>query len=466
MNETSTWVEAIAAGLCDTPASAVPREALRAASRQTLDTVACALGAVEHEAAEAMLHVVRSVGGAPECSLIGQQARGSILNAVLYNGTLIRALDANDIFFHFGSGGHPSDNIAVALAFAERAHASGLEFLRAVALGYEVYWRLRQDLMRARARGYVWDQVSGSGMVAAAMGGLLLGLEREQLANALALGGAQTYSLAEIRAGEISMLKASANAVAAHTGTLAALLAAEGMSGPPRLFEGGGGLLAAIGAEATDELCETLAGPVREWHILGVAVKPFPSIGTSQSVLAATLDLVRSYEVSADDVDRVEVAFADVAFTHEHLAETARRVPHSRETADHSITFLVAAAIEDGELGPRQYADQRWLQPRTQALMRRVALGADSALNAYAAADYPAAVTIHTRDGRALRREVLVAPGSPRHPLSDEALGEKLRRFAGSALPAGRLTALRERLLQLDAEADMARVADLLRAEG
>src|SRR5581483_4255498 len=104
-----------------------------------------------------------------------------------------------------------------------------------------------------------------------------LGLEGDALANALAIGGAQTYSLAEVRRGEISQIKASANAITAHTGALAGYLARAGLSGPAELFEGRYGLLAALGLERSDGLLQALTVPVERWQLLDVSMKPFPA---------------------------------------------------------------------------------------------------------------------------------------------------------------------------------------------
>jgi 2-methylcitrate dehydratase len=281
----------------------------------------------------------------------------------------------------------------------------------------------------------------------------------------MAIGGAQTYSLSEVRGGEISMLKASANAIAAHTGALGALLAADGMSGPPKLFEGGRGMLAAFGFEPSEELRRTLIGPSDYWSIVDISIKPFPAIATSQGALSATLELAREHKLKAEDVASVEVRFADLPITRDHLADADRRDPRTRETADHSINFLVAAALQDGELGPAQFRDERWLRPDTRELMRRVSMLADPGLNAHAVTEYPATVTVTTRGGQMLHREMLKVPGSPTNPLSDEQLCQKLRRFAGTTFSTSRLDEIEQRLLNLDQEADMAEIGALLRGE-
>jgi 2-methylcitrate dehydratase len=271
----TTWLEGIARWLVSERAEGIPDEALEAASLRAFDTVICAIGGRQHEASEAMRAVVRELGGSGECSILGQPEGVSPVDAILANGTFIRALDCNDFEVRGGQiYGHPSDNYAPALAMAEFAGASGREFLRAILLGYELYWRLLRYTFRSSG-GRAWDHTSVSGMVGAAISGLLLGLDEKRLMEALSIGGAQSYSLAGLRQGEISALKASANARTASAGALGALLARQGITGPAELFEGKGGLLAAFDMDPTAEMLEGFTervGP--HWHLLDVSFKP------------------------------------------------------------------------------------------------------------------------------------------------------------------------------------------------
>jgi len=430
----ATWLEGIAHWLASESGDTIPSEALEAASRHALDSVICAIGGREHEASQGMLGVLRALGGQGECSVVGEAEGLSVVDAILANGTFIRALDCNDFEVRDGQiYGHPSDNIAAALAFAELARASGLEFLRAILLGYELYWRLLGRLFQSPA-GRAWDHTSVSGMVAAAMGGLLLGLDEARLTQALAIGGCQSYSLAGLRQGEISALKASANARTAASGALAALLAQAGITGPAELLEGKGGLLEALGMEAAPDLRMALTEPVGEhWHLLDVSLKPYPAISTSQGVIAAALELAQRQRPAAEDIERVEVRVVDSHTNREHMADQARAWPATRETADHSLPFLVAAALQDGELGVAQFEDERWLRGDTRSLMARISLVADAALNEHAGSTYPAVVTAFMSSGQALRSEMLRVPGSPRAPLTPEQLRAKLRRIRPSA---------------------------------
>src|SRR5205814_4554542 len=135
-------------------------------------------------------------------------------------------------------GGHPSDNIPVALAAAELSGAAGRDVLAAVVIGYEIYGRLK-ELMD---RNSDWDGVTVSGFVAPAMAGRLMGLTREQLAQAMALSGARAITPLAVRQGEISAAKSVANALVAQNGMQATILAKYGMTGPLDLFENKHGL--------------------------------------------------------------------------------------------------------------------------------------------------------------------------------------------------------------------------------
>jgi len=459
-----TWLEDIAGWLAAERAEQIPAEALEAASRDVLGSGICAIGGREHEASQAMLAVVRELGGSGQCSILGEAEGAPVVDAILVNGTFIRALDCNDFEVRDGQiYGHPSDNIAAALAFAEMAGSSGLELLRAVLLGYELYWRLLRHVFRSQ-RGRAWDHTSVSGMVAAAMAGLLLRLEPAQLAQALAIGGCQGCSLAGLRHGEISALKASANARTASAGGLAALLARQGITGPAELFEGKGGLLEAMDLEPSAELRQAFVAPVGpRWHLPDVSLKPYPAISTSQGVIAAALELAREYRPNPAAVEQIEVRVVDSETNRTHIGDPARSRPATRETADHSLPFLVAVAIEDGEVGVAQFEGERWLRPSTRELMDRIAVVPDPALNEHAADQYPAVVHLTMRSGQAVSCEMLRVPGSPGSPLTPEQLQAKLARICRRPPAAGWVASLSEAMLSLRELGDVRELRPLLR---
>ncbi len=171
---------------------------------------------------------------------------------MLLNGALVRILDLND-YVNTKSGqigGHPSDNIPVALAAGELAGASGRDVLAAIVVGYEIYGRFKEAMDRDASD---WDGIMVSGFAAPAMAARLMGLDRRTLANALALSGARAPTPLVVRHGAISAAKSVANALVAQNGMQATLLAKHGMTGPLDLFEnphGLGSLFPGLGAVA------------------------------------------------------------------------------------------------------------------------------------------------------------------------------------------------------------------------
>ncbi|MEA2947066.1 MAG: 2-methylcitrate dehydratase, partial [Alphaproteobacteria bacterium] len=200
-----------------------------------LDTIGCGFAALEEESARALLAVVETSGGAPQCTVIGGTQLTCAANATLANGALVRILDFNDyVNAKAGDlGGHPSDNIPVALAAGELCAATGIEIIAAIVLGYEIFGRAK-DLME---RDSAWDGVTVTGLAAPAMAGRLMRLDRHQLAHAIALSGARAATSTAVRFGDISAAKSIANALVAQNGVQAALLAQHGITGPLDLFE-------------------------------------------------------------------------------------------------------------------------------------------------------------------------------------------------------------------------------------
>ncbi|HLI27131.1 MAG TPA: MmgE/PrpD family protein [Chloroflexota bacterium] len=452
-----TLVEELARWVLAFDRAALPPEAVQRAKGLLLDSLGCALAAVLDETAQRTLRVATALGGTPECQIIGTPWRTSVVTAVLANGALIRLLDANDLYWGPRSGGHPSDNLAVALAVGERQNSPGREVLAAILLGYELYGRV-QDL--ADAAGH-WDHTTASALVAPAIASRLLQLDLRRTTHALALGAAHGNVLAAIRAGQLSTAKALANAIVAQTGTLATLLAAEGLTGPLGVLDGPHGWTQTVLAGADlASLVAPLDGPLR---IMAVSIKAYPCIGTAQAAVAAAIQARRVISSVVAEVDRIELRMADIPFVRGQIADQARREPRSRETADHSFYYLVAIALLDGALTAHQFADGRWLDPTVRAIMARIHIQPDSRLNAYTPASFPCVLTLVLRDGTAHTVEMLYAPGHPYHPLSASEIEAKFHAAAGATLPATQRTAIIECVRTLEAEPSVRELMALLR---
>jgi 2-methylcitrate dehydratase len=404
-----------------------------------LDTLGCGFAALADDTARAVLATLGGLGEQPQCAVIGQAAKMSAPSAVLANGTLVRVLDLNDYVTGAdpksgARGGHPSDNIPVALAAAELAGASGRELLAAILIGYEIYDR-GKALMRDDS---AWDGISISGLVAPAMSGRLLGLDQRKLAHAIALGAARAPTPVAVREGAISAAKSIANALIAQSGMQAALLAAHGVTGPLDLFEAERGLNAVF-AHDTDAAGDILGAPMTAANFIGrVAVKAYPCFAGGQSAVAAAIALHR---LIGGDVSRlsgkIRVVLADLPIVRRQISDPGRVAPRSREAADHSVQFLVAVSLIDGTLGLQQFDGERWNDPKVRALTGRLEMTTDAELTRRAGAAYPCALHATGSDGRAYDVEILAPPGfSADGPVAETVL-EKFSRIT-----AGHLTAV------------------------
>jgi 2-methylcitrate dehydratase len=392
--------------------------AIEQAKLVLLDTIGCGLAARDDDSARAVLATLAPLGAKPPCTVLGQAGKMSAPDAVLANGTLIRVLDLNDyvVGAHPVSGargGHPSDNIPVALAAAELAGSSGRDLLAAILIGYEIYGR-GKALMRADSP---WDGISISGLVAPAIAGRLLGLDKERIAHAVALGAARGPTPVAVREGAISAAKSIANALIAQSGMQAALLAAAGVTGPLDLFEAERGLKAVF-AHAPEAAVEILGAPLpAATFISRVAIKAFPCFAGGQSAVAAALALHRQSGGGVDSLAGIRATFADLPIVRRQLADPGRIAAASREAADHSLHFLIAVSLIDGTFGLKQFAGERWTDPKVQALMARLDMAVDAELARRAAGAYPCALHATGRDGRHHAIEVLQPPGfSPGGP--------------------------------------------------
>ena len=428
-----------------------PPRAIEQAKFVLLDTIGCGLAARDDESARAVLAALAALGDTPQCTVLGQAEKMSAPNAVLANGTLMRVLDLNDyvVGAHPVSGargGHPSDNIPVALAAAELTGSIGRDLLAAILIGYEIYGR-GKALMRADS---AWDGISISGLAAPAMAGWLLGLDDEKLAHAVALGAARAPTPVAVREGAISAAKSIANALIAQSGMQAALLATAGVTGPLDLFEAERGLKAVF-AHAPESAADILGAPLpADTFISRVAIKAYPCFAGGQSAVAATLALRRQIGGDVESLANIRPAFADLPIVHRQLADRGRIAPASREAADHSLHFLIAVSLIDGTFGLNQFAGERWTDPKVRALMARLDMTTDADLARRGSGAYPCALHATGRDGRHHAVEVLAPPGfSPDGPDAKTVL-KKFARIAADRISAAARDHIVEAVMTLD----------------
>lgn len=437
----------------------VPARCLDQAKLLTLDTIGCGLAGRDEEVSRAVLRVVGDKGAGGGCSIIGTGRKATATDAVLANGALIRVFDLNDYVIGSYSGGmeiggHPSDNIPVALALGELLDRPGREVLAAIVIGYEIYGRFREMLSRDGG----WDGVTISGLVAPAMAGYLMGLDEERLAHAIALSVVRAPTSAAVRNGDISGAKSIANALVAQNGVQAAQLAAAGVAGPISAFDQPRGLQ---GVFPHTERMTNLAAPLSDAsYIMRAHVKTYPCLATGQTTVAAGLAMHKRLGGKLDGIEAIDVVMADYKFVRRQQQDLHRAHPNSREAADHSFYFLAAVALIDGRFGLAQFENERWTDPAVTALMAKMTMVADAGWNERAPGGYPCALRIRGKDGREHVTEVAYPPGFSRNGIDEAAVLEK---FHGLAAPVLDESA-RRRLIDAAMTLDVAGLAPVFAA--
>lgn len=408
---------------------------LHAVERIVLDTVGCALGATNAAPVTAARAWARMIKGDPPARVLGTRETSSVLGATLVNCTMARHLDMNDCDWSRDPA-HPSDNIAACLAVAEVSNASVLDFLKAVLVAYEVQMRSTELTKVSFFRTTGWDHTTFVTLATAAATGVLLGLDIDRLAHALAIAGSYP-TVGQLRVGQISMMKAASAGLAASRGVEAAYLASHGVTGPLEIFEGKRGMSSLMLGECDWNL---LTAPVDAWRLPRTCLKQYPAAYIIHSAIDATLALRREHNLTPERISEVTVAgFGWLIEDMVHgMGGKSRYDIDARETADHSLPYCVAVSLVDGEYTLAQLEQPRWTTPELKSMLGKVKCVHDAAMDGGFPGNRPTRITVRTTDGATFEKQVAFPRGDPRNPLSDDDIGAKFRRLTSGVLTRDR----------------------------
>jgi 2-methylcitrate dehydratase len=413
-----TRVEQLADFVTGARFEALSNDAREQLKLRVLDSLGCALGALGAEPVAAIRAHTEELGGAALATLIGG-GKSAPDRAAFHNGALVRYLDFNDSFLSKGETCHPSDNLAPVLAAAEYAGADGRTLLTALAVAYQVQIRL-SEVAPVRARGF--DHTTQGSYAVAAGVSRALGLDAKQTANAIAIAGTSLNALRVTRTGSLSHWKGLAYPATAFGATHAALLAKRGITGPREVFEGNKGFMDAIVSEKfeLDWRSEDLEAVTR------TILKRFNAEIHSQSAIEALLELRTEHELDAGQVEAIELDTFQVAYDIIGGGEEGSKFEvHTKEEADHSLPYLLAVALLDGQVLPAQYRPERIAADDVQDLLRRVEVRPDERFSERFPDEHSARVRVRLRDGRVLEREQRDYEGFATRPMSWDAVVAK-----------------------------------------
>ena len=422
--------------------------------RRMIDSLACAMGAYRAGAPSVARRVAGRVTAQPGATFLGAAAgtKTSPDLAAFVNGILFRYLDYNDTYLSLEPA-HPSDNIAATLAAAEAAGRGGRDLITATVVAYEIQCRMC-DAASIRAHG--WDHVTYGAFSTAAATAKLLGLSVEQTTQALNLAGTPNVTLRQTRAGELSEWKGCAFANASRNGVFAALLAADGLTGPSPIFEGEMGFFKQVSGEFELPKLGGASGD-DDFMIKRTSIKFWPAEYHSQSAIHAALEL-RGDVGDTVHVAEIEIASFDAAVDIIGKDPEKGR-PKTRETADHSLPYCTAVALVDGNVTLDSFSDERLQDESLLALVAKIKVTRDDVLTARYPRGIPNRITVKMNDGRQLTAESEFPRGHDQNPMSDAEVVDKFHRMAVSVMDESTQQRVLDMCWQLE---ELQNVSDLL----
>ena len=396
--------------------------AVAALKARVLDSLGCALGALHCEPMALLREHLLDMGGREAATCIGG-GRTAPDRVALYNGALVRYLDFNDAFLAPKEICHPSDNLAAVLAAGEYAQATGRDVLTALAVAYQVQGRLSE-------KAPVWpkgfDHTTHLAYSAAAGVARVLGLDEKRAAHAIAISGTSNVGLRVARTGRRSNWKGLAGPWTEAAALECALVARSGSSGPLEVFEGNKGFEDAVAGRFDIDWQQEDLELVKK-----TILKRYDAAILAQSAIEGILELLSGGDVGPDDVSHIDVEVFQGAFSMLGAGEEgARMSPGTKEDADHSLPYMIAAAFLDGSIGPEQYRPERIRRDDVQRLMRRVFIFYQDHFDRFFPDQLPCRVRIFTRDGRTLETEKHDYEGFHTRPMSWEAVVAKFSEVA------------------------------------
>ncbi len=434
------------------------QDAIYQAKRFLLDSLGCALGGFQQHDVKIALQVLDETAGRGPSTVIGTGKKIDPVSASLANALMIRCMDYNDIYWKQDPS-HPSDIFPAALSCCERAGSDGRELIVGLSLGHEFEMRFCEAAFPGiRERG--WHHATLTAFVSPIVAGRALHLSAEQIQHAIGISASRHATLGAVTAGKLTMMKNTVDPMATQSGVVAALLAEKGYTGPEHVVDGKEGLAHCLGPEwrlnvLTDGLGDS-------WRITQCGMKAFPTEALTHTPISAVLDLVKEHDLRPEQVETIHVR--SLARAVDILADPSKYDPHSKETADHSLPYVIAAALVDRQVTPLQFTPEKIMSPEIRAQLRKVEVVADPQIEKVFPALQRVIVTVRRTDGQEFTRQLDFPKGDPRNPLTDKEVEEKFSALAGPVLPSAAQKKVIRAVWQLEKVDSVSKLMRLLKA--
>jgi 2-methylcitrate dehydratase len=424
-----TQVEALARYAARASFADLSAESRRQLPIHILDSVGCCIGALGAGPVDACRQQVADFSGTGPCTLIGG-GQATPIYAAFWHTALVRYLDFMDNFLAPTETCHTADNFGVALTIADYVGGTGRDFMLGVALGYTVQSRF-VDHANFMSSGF--DHTTQLAFSHNAAAGRLLGLSEQQIANAIAMAAVSDAAFAVVRAKPLSQWKGLASAQSALGSMNTLFLARRGVEGPLQVIEGPLGIDHLLRMKINiDWDKEGYEGVVES------SIKKYNSMIHTQSAVHCMLELTRQNKPDPGKVISIEAEVFQLAYDFAGGGLYGiDKVIQTKEQADHSLPYLLAVALLDGDVMPAQFEPDRITRADVRGLLKKVSVRPNREYTELYPVKMPAKIIVRLRDGTVIEHEVKDYPGLASRPFTWEESVEKFDRLVAGRLDEG-----------------------------
>jgi 2-methylcitrate dehydratase PrpD len=419
----------------------LPEEVIRQAKLCLLDLVGAACAGAKALPGHVVTEIIEEAGGSPQAVLIGRKEKVPALNAALGNGLYAHALELDDL--HRSSILRPgSPIIPAALAAAEKIGASGKDLITAIVVGYEVGIRIAEAMTPSHYN--FWHTTGTCGTFAAAIAaGKVMGLNEEQLINALGHAGTQAAGLMELHYSPEGMMSKPLHASkAAQNGLFSAMLARGGYSSTKTILSGEKGFLRVFAPKAKLEKIVENIGV--DFKIMQISYRIYASTRHTHAGIDLALRL-RDKGIKPEDIELLRIQTYSVA--RDLVGEP---FPESVYEAKFSLPFCVSTALVYGHVGVEDFTEQRTKDPVLEELMSHCTVEIDPLLDAHYPQKWGAKLNVILRNGTVDHEQTDFPKGDPENKLSLDQLYTKFRRLSALLLPPSKIEAWLEQFMKVE----------------
>jgi len=403
----------------------LPDNVIYEVKRYLYDSVGCALGSMHTKDVNIVKDIYEDMGGKEEATIFGYDIKMPAVQASFLNALMIRALDYNDIYWKEDPS-HPSDIIPAALAMAERVGASMKDVIVAIVLAYEFEQRIC-EFAKPGVRERKWHHATLTQFVSPIVAGKILGLNVDQMVNAIGISACHNHTIGCPTAGKLTMMKNTVDPMSTQSGVLAALMAEKGYTGTEAIFEGKEGFMDVFGP---DWDLDALIGNLGiKYKILECSMKAFPTEALTHTHISATIKIMSEHDINYKDIDTVTIT--TIARACDILFDPHKYRPTSRETADHSLPYCIACALVDRKVTTKSFDDEKINDPRIWEVIDKIKGEASEEFEKMFPAKQPSRVTIRLINGDEHTLYLEYPKGDPREPMTQEDLDAKVEALCG-----------------------------------